>query len=175
MLKWRHAGIILSVLLNVFFIGVVVVVALDEKAERQRWDEVVRVLSEPNFVEYESEHLRFFRPRTGSELARIEPTAIYAAVDGVPRARFEFEDQELQAITSVSAYDEFGRRWVDVDFQDGKLSVEHYPNDVRSQPDLSFIDIDLDGIPDQKIDWALAKGFERAGEIVWRPMKTKDD
>ena len=105
----------------------------------------------------------------------MEPSTIYVAERGRPPARFEYEDENMQAIIEISAYDEFGRSWMNVDFQDRLISFDHYPDDVSSRPDLSFMDRDLDGIPDQKIDWDLVKGFERVGEIVWRPLKKKDD
>lgn len=174
-MKGHHGWVSLSVLLNVFFLGMFVIVALDERTESQRADDRIQALIEPDCVECEPDFLKFCRPRIGSELARIEPTAIYVAARGLPRVRFEYEDKSLQAITDIVAYDEFGRSWVNVDFQDGLISFNHYPDDVRSSPDLSFIDRDLDGIPDQKVDWDLVKGFERVGEIVWRPLKKKDD
>lgn len=174
-MKWRRAWVSLSVLLNVFFISMFAIVALDERTESQSADEEHETLIGPDCVEYEPEFLKFCRPRNGSDLARTEPNTIYVAAGGLPRARFEYEGENLQAISDISAFDEFGRSWVNVNFRAGLISFDHYPNDARSSPDMTFVDRDLDGIPDQKIDWDLKKGFERVGEVGWRVLKKKDD
>lgn len=174
-IKWRNRWVTMSVLLNVLFLIACVIAVSDPRTASQKADDRLHALIEPDCVEWEPDFLRFCRPRIGSDLARIEPSTIYVAERGRPRARFEYEDENMQAITDISAYDEFGRSWMHVNFQDRLISFDHYPDDVSSRPDLSFIDRDLDGIPDQKIDWDLVKGFERVGEIVWRPLKKKDD
>lgn len=171
----RRPWVTLSVLFNVFFISMIAVVALDERTETQREEDRLRVLIEPDCVEFQPEFLEFCRPRIGSELARIEPTTVYVSERGIERVRIEYEDENRQAIADIMAYDEFGRSWVNVDFQDGLISFDHYPDDARWDPDFSLIDRDLDGIPDQKVDWVLRKRFERVGEIIWRPFKKKDD
>lgn len=173
-IKWQNAWVSLSVLLNIFFIGVCVIVALDERTESQRAEERLWTLIEPDCVEFEPEFLKFCRPRIGSDLARRQPTAIFVAELGVPRVLFEYEDENPQTVTDIVAYDKDGRSWVSVNFQAGLVSFDHY-SDASCEPDLSFLDRDLDGIPDKKIDWELKKGFERVGEIVWRPIKKKDD
>jgi len=174
-MKWRNAWVSLSVILNVFFVSMFVIVSLDERTESQRAEDRLQPLIAPDCIEFEPEALKFCRPRIGSELARIEPNTTYVAERGHPRARFGYEDENIRAITDIQVFDDVGRSCVNVNFKDGLISFDHYPNEGRSSPDLSFMDRDMDGIPDQKIDWDLAIGFERVGEIVWRPMKKKDD
>lgn len=173
-MNWRNAWVSLSVLLNVFFLSMLVIVALDERTDSQKAEDRLQALIEPDCVECQPEFLKFCRPRIGSELARMEPNTIYIAESGLPRARFEYADENTQTITDISAFDEFGRSWMNINFQDGLITFDRYPNDVSSSPDMTFTDRDLDGIPDQKIDWDLVKGFERVGDVVWRPLKKND-
>lgn len=174
-INWRRPWVSLSVLLNILFLSALAIVALDERTLSQIREDSLQALIVPDCVECEPELLKFCRPRVGSELARIEPNTIHVVHGGVRRGRFEFEDENMHAITEMAAFDEFGRSWINVNFQDGQIIFDHYPNDAEWSPDFSLIDRDLDGMPDQKVDWDLAKRFERTSEIVWHPLIKKDD
>lgn len=174
-LRWRQVLVGLSVLLNLVFIGAMVAVILDEKAEGDTEDKQLGDIVAPDCIECAPGVLQFCSPREASELARVEPNTIYVAMNGRPRARFVFEDDKLRAITEMSAFDEHGRSWLSVSFHPGAIIFDHYPEDWISKPDMSFIDKDADGIPDKKVDWISKKGFERVGDVVWRHIKKEDN
>lgn len=173
-LRWRNPWVSLSVLINLLFFVALAIAILDERSLSQREEDSLPAVLWPDCVECRPESLKLCRPRVGSEMARIEPDAIYVVQDGVARVRIAYETADHGSISDISIYDESGRRWTIVDFKDNTLMFEHYSDDLVGNPDFSLIDRDLDGVPDEKVDWNSAKGFERVGELNWQLLVSED-
>lgn len=172
-LSWRSAWVSLSVLVNLLFLVTVAIAILDERSLSQRKEDGLQAVF-GDCVGCSPESLTFCRPRAGSEMARVEPNALYVVEAGIPRVRLECENEEMPTISEISTYDELGRRWTIVNFKNHTLSFEHYSDESVGDPDFSLIDRDLDGVPDQKVDWSSSTGFERVGELRWQPLEKKD-
>ncbi len=114
--------------------------------------------------------LVFCEAVSGSELARLAPNTIYVASEGLIRARFEFDSQDLEALTEVSISDRHGRLWIDVDLVDGTMIYSRYTDDLRIEPNMGMMDRDGDGIPDTMMNWDTETRFEPVREFVWRPV-----
>lgn len=113
--------------------------------------------------------LCFCAALSGSELARMTPNTIYVASDGVHRARFEFLSGNTDVLKEIGIMDNLGRPWINVSLEDGTLIYNRYADDAETDPVISLIDKDRDGIPDAMIDWELETRFDPRQELTWRP------
>jgi hypothetical protein len=66
------------------------------------------------------------------------------------------------------------RPWINVDHANGTYHVNRYPTDdggVQTDPDVTYIDNDGDGLTDRKIDWPSGKTFDAASPFSWEPFQ----
>ncbi len=169
--RWVQKLMAFSICGNLLFVAVLVLGYYEEKTQERGSHPDDSLLVAAECVERPPGPLHFCQALRGSELGRIVPDAVYVASHGLVRARFEFTDEGLTALREVTLCDNLGRPWIDANLQDGSFIYTRYTDDVQTDPQVSLMDKDGDGIPDMLVEWELQLSFEPDQELTWRPVR----
>jgi hypothetical protein len=123
-------------------------------------DGFVEAQGDMGFVKWSSEH----------QMAEIEPNTLFAVVNGKFFGRFQFQSDSYNALSSAGVSDNAQRTWVNVDHSEGTYHVNRYPksdSDILTEPIMTFVDTDGDGLIDRKVDWVAKKTYNATGSVEW--------
>ena len=134
-----------------------------------------RIVVPPNLVLRPQGPLEFCEAIPQSVAADHFSNTIYAATSEVVRARFEFEDDQLEVLREITICNEFGRPWIDANLVDGTVNWHRYAGERELEYDISLRDEDGDGVPDVMINWTTRQTFRPTRETEWRLVDATDD
>ena len=123
-------------------------------------DEFEKVRGDMGFVKWSSVY----------EMEDIEPNTLFAIVSGRIVGRFQFQSDSYRTLLSAGINDNAQRPWINVDHSEGTYHVNCYPKgdgNVLTEPTLTFVDTDGDGLTDRKVDWLNKKTYDATGPLSW--------
>lgn len=159
--RWLHKVLACSVCGNLLFLFVLILAYYLDITEHAE-------LVAPDCARRAESVLYFCEAPFESELARIAPNTIYVVSDGVHRARFEFVSEDMSVLKEIAIMDDHGRPWISASLEKGSLIYNRYPDNVKTDSEVSLIDKDGDGIPDLMVNWELEASFEPEQNLTWR-------
>lgn len=112
----------------------------------------------------------FVKWSSGSTMEEIEPNTLIAIVNGRIVGRYQFQSDSYRTLLSAGVTDNAQRPWINVDHSKGTYHVNLYPKDddgILTNPTLTFVDTDGDGLTDRKVDWLNKKTYDTTGPLVW--------
>ena len=128
------------------------------------YDAFERVQGDLGFVKWSSGHV----------MEDIEPNTLIAVVNGRIVGQFQFQSGSYRTLLSAGVTDKAQRFWVNVDHSESTYHVNYYPrgdDNVLTQPELTFVDTDGDGLTDRRVDWLNKRTHDAKGPPEWSLLK----
>jgi hypothetical protein len=105
-----------------------------------------------------------------SEMAEIEPDAVFAVLGGQIRVKFSFTGPDRTTLTQVGVSDHVGRPWFEIDLQNRVHYVNEYSiadTSITSEPVYTFRDTDGDALPDRRMTWSDGTELCLENKVAW--------
>jgi hypothetical protein len=160
---WKRALFTISLLVNLFFIAVVVIAGTLPDDNSVCSPEALAKLPS-GFTCYPQDPLYFAQMSVENEAQTVLPPTVFVFKDGQRVAAFTFSKPRGE-LASADLYDGMGRSRVTFALVTGSASYHLYSD--GPEPDVSFRDADGDGIPDWRVDWESNTSFARCAEVSW--------
>lgn len=109
-----------------------------------------------------------------SKMDDIEPNTLFAIINGRIIGQYQFQSGSYRTLLSAGVNDNAQRPWINLDHSKGTYHVNCYPKgngDIITDPILTFVDTDGDGLTDRKVDWLDKKTYDATGSLEWSILK----